>query len=177
MPGESHPPRLGRATPLAWGGAWQRGQEPRTPTQPLPAGRRCPAFSPEHRKKPKGQKLSAAPSPGASSVPETGGARTVRRVLLLLPGQARSARKDRPRRRAWEPVLSPGQGAGTALGCFRYSSCCFSPEEFSGYQQEEQQRKKGEGTGLQQESLTVLSTLLFHLVGPAGLRAGERAEP
>lgn len=40
-----------------------------------------------------------------------------------------SAHKDWPRRRAREPVLSPGQGAGAALGCFRNSSCSFSPEK------------------------------------------------
>lgn len=134
----------GESHPLAWGEPGRGGRSPAPQAQPLPAGRRCPALSPEHGERPKSQEISAAPILWASSAPKMGGIRMVRGVLLPAPGQARSARKDRPRRRPQGPVLSPGQRAGASLGCFRNSSCSFSPEKFAGYQQEEQQGEKRE---------------------------------
>lgn len=164
--GGEAPPRSERAQ--------QRGKKPHALALPLPAERRCPAPSPEHGKRPKNQEISAAPTPRASSAPGMGGIRMVRGIpapcsrsgTCCLQGSA-SEKSLRALNKEWAHLWTD----------FRNSSYSFSPEKCSGYQQEEQQRKKGEGIGLRQESLTVLSTLLFNLVGPAGLRAVETAEP
>lgn len=101
-------------------------------------------------------------------------------VLLLIPGHTHTRtgldqRDPNDQRRAQEPVSSPGQGAGAVWAGLGAAAAFFTLGKTL-------QVPAGgaaaaaKGGGIR-ETLTVLSTLLLHLVGPAGLRAGERAEP